>query len=82
MTTNHFTAHSDVMSCDYQSLHSSPLVDPGRLKIVFNVEELPRRVWLKEERWGLATGWFSNVAVPQMTSGKLVQVRMWRDFIS
>ena len=55
---------------------SSPLVDPWRLKIAFNVEELPTRPWLKAERLGLATGWFHSVAIPQLNSGQTVKVHM------
>ena len=58
----------------FTRMSSSPLVDPGKLRILFNVEELPSRSWLKGERQGLATGWFSNVAVPQLNSGTPVKV--------
>lgn len=53
-------------------LPSSPLEDPHKLKIAFNIESLPPRKWMKNDfgiiRQGIATGWFASIANYQLPS--------------
>ena len=62
-------------------MFSSPLSSPGKLKIAFNVEQLPARLWQSEglgrERSGLASGWIDRAAAQVQLTGINQKVGMY-----
>ena len=56
---------------------SSPLTNPGHVRIAFSVVELPQRGRSKAQRLGVATGWFervtSNLSFKEVQVSSLLQ---------
>ncbi|XP_065882526.1 methionine synthase reductase-like isoform X2 [Dysidea avara] len=46
----------------YYSVASSPDTSPSHFDIVFNVEHIPDRDWMSQQRHGLCTGWLAELA--------------------